>query len=348
MMDWKPTARVVVGGVDMTGLIMPRLTSLTITDTAGIQSDTLELMLTDTNPLARLAIPPTGAEIEVALGYAFAAQVVGLYIADELEVGGPPDHLRITAYASAHGETDGGRHALTEQFTRSWPEGTTVRTLVEAIASESGFEAAVSETAGEVDLPHLDQIDESDLNLLTRVARDNGLVFKPGGGRLVVVEAGESASVGGEPLPRVLLTPGDVSSWRMVALRREAVREVVTSYRDIAQSERVEVTAEAPATAYAEDDVLAGVSQTRRVTRSYATRDAAIRAAQQEVKLSIRRSRQMAVTLPGRADLIAEGRLILAGFRPGVDGEWLIRQVTHTLDAGGWRSAVEAELPPSA
>lgn len=346
-MDWKPAARVVVNGADVTGLFMPRLSSLTIMDTAGIQSDTLELMLTDTNPLARLAIPPTGAEIEVSLGYAFSSQIVGLYVADELEVGGPPDYLRITAYASAHGETDGGRHALTEQFTRSWPEGTTVKALVEKIASDSGFEAAVSETAGEVELPHLDQIDESNLNLLTRVARENGLVFKPGGGRLIVVEAGESASVKGEPLPRVLLTPGEVSSWRMVALRREAVREVVTTYRDILKSERVEVTAEAPPTAYTEEEILNGVSEKRRVARSYATRKAAVRAAQQEVKLSIRRSRQLSVTLPGRADLMAEGRLIMAGFRPGVDGEWLIRQVAHTLDAGGWRSAVEAELPPT-
>lgn len=345
-MDWKPALRVSVNGSDVTGTFLPRVSSITITDTAGIQSDAAEIVLTDHLAIARLEIPPAGAEIEIALGYAFSAQIVGTYIADEIEVSGPPDQMRITAFASAHGKSDGGKNSLVEEKSRSWPDKTKVKTLVETIAGEGGFKPAVSEKAGAIELPHLDQLDETDLNLLTRVARENGLIFKPAGGALVMVAAGESTSAAGEPLPTVTLTPRDVTSWRMSVHRREAVEKVITTYRDIAAAQWVDV--EVATLNYDADDVLGktGVTPTRRVRRTYPNEATAKRVAQTEVQRSYRKSRSLSINLPGRTDLMAEGRLNLVGFRPGVAGEWLIVSVTHQMDGGGYRCSVVAELPP--
>lgn len=345
-MNWKPAVRVSVNGSDVTSVFMPRVSSITITDTAGIQSDTAEITLTDHMRIARLAIPPAGAEIQIALGYAFSAQIIGTYIADEVEVSGPPDQMRITALAATNGRSDAGRNSLVEQKSRSWPEGTTVKVLVETIAGEGGFDPAVSERAGAVVLPHIDQIDETDLNLLTRIARENGLIFKPGGGGLVMVVTGESTSAAGEPLPTVILTPRDVTSWRMSVQRREAAERVVASYRDLGAAEWVEVEAETGA--YADDEVLgpAGVTPVRRVRRTYPNEAAARRGAQAELDRGRAQSRSLSINLPGRTDLMAEGRLNLVGFRPGVSGEWLIKSVTHQMDSGGYRCSVTAELPP--
>ena len=44
---------------------------------------------------------------------------------------------------------------------------------------------------------------------------------------------------------------------------------------------------------------------------------------------------------------MAEGRLVLSGFREGADGEWLINEVQHRLDQGGFVSQVKGELPGS-
>lgn len=346
-MDWKPALRISVNGANVTGVFLPRVSSVTITDTAGIQSDTAEITLTDHLPIARLELPPAGAEIEIALGYAFSAQIVGTYIADEVEVSGPPDSMRITAYAAAHGKSDGGKNSLVEQKSRSWPDGTTVSTLVATIAGDSGFTAAVSAKAGEIALPHIDQLDETDMNLLTRVARENGLIFKPGGGALVVVLAGESTSANGEALPVVTLTPRDVTNWRMSVHRREAVEKVITVYRDIPAAAWVEVEVEVGGGAYTDDEILgaAGVTPTRRVRRTYPNEAAAKRAAQTEVQRSYRQSRSLTINLPGRTDLMAEGRLNLVGFRPGVAGEWLVTSVVHHMDSNGYRCSVTAELP---
>ncbi len=32
-------------------------------------------------------------------------------------------------------------------------------------------------------------------------------------------------------------------------------------------------------------------------------------------------------------------------FREGIDGRWIVTRVTHLLDAGGYRTEVEAERP---
>lgn len=346
-MDWKPMVRVVVNGGDITSLLMPRVSAITILDTAGIQSDTAEITLADHMRVARLAIPPAGAELVIALGYSFRSQIIGTYIADEVEVSGPPDQMRITAFASANGKSSMGKNSLVEQKSRSWPDKTTVKTLVETIAGEGGFEPAVSEKAGEVELPHLDQLDETDLNLLTRVARENGLIFKPAGGALVMVVTGESTNPSGAPLPVVLLTPKDVTSWRMSIHRREAVEKVITTYRDFTTSTWVEVEVEAPGGAYTEDEILgrSEITPVRRVRRSQPDETTARRVAQTEVERSYRQSRTLSLTLPGRTDLMAEGRLLLVGFRPGVSGEWLVTSVTHQMDSSGYRCSIVAELP---
>lgn len=321
----------------MTSVFLPRLSSIAITDTAGIQSDTCEILLSDHLRIAPIEIPPTGAEMEIALGYGTASQVVGGYIVDEVEVSGPPGAMRITGYASAHGASDGGKSPLTAQKTRSWPKGTTISALVASIAGQAGFRTAVSAEAGKVELEHLDQIDESDLNLLTRVSREHGLIFKPGGGALVVCQPGESTNAGGQPLPVVALTPKAVTRWSMRIARRDAYASVVASYRDFAGATPVDVEVGAP------PEGVAGVTQVKRIRKIFATEGAARAAAEAEARRGQRGAKTLSVEMPGRADLMAEGGLSLAGFKAGVDGDWVATRVAHQMDASGWRCSVEAE-----
>lgn len=337
LMQWKPACRVSVNGRDMTAVFLPRISSIVITDTAGIQSDTCEIILTDNVRIAPLEIPPTGTEMEVALGYGFASQIVGTYIVDEVEVGGPPGAMRIIGYASAHGASDGGKSPLTEQKTRSWRDGITVSQLASTIAGESGFRAAVSVAAGKIELGHIDQIDESDLNLLTRVAREYGLIFKPGGGALVICRPGESSSASGQPIPAVALIPKMVTRWSMRIARRGAYARVVASYRDFGSSEPVDVEVDGTP-----DDV-AGVAQVKRLKKVFPSEAAARAAAEAEARRGQRGARTLSVEMPGRAELMAEGKLSLAGFKVGVDGEWLVSRVVHQMGAGGWRAMIEAE-----
>lgn len=332
LIDWKPAFRVTVDGEDITTLLASRLVGLSLSDAAGVESDAVDITLADHLPLERLEIPPAGAEITVALGYTFKLKDMGLFIADSVEVSGPPDQMRIRGTAAIHGKTTEGKTALTESRTRSWDAGTTLGDLVAKIAGEHGLQPAVSESLASVALPHVDQIDESDINLVTRLARDLDGLAKPAGGKLVIARRGESLSAAGEAMPTIRLTPGQVSSWRMSRRLRAPAGKVVATWHDQDAGKDVEETA-------------GDAEPVRRLRQRYPTAEAAKGAATSEFKRSQRAGTQVQLELPGDPDIVAEARLVLEGFRPDVNGEWLVTRVRHDLGSGGYRCSVSAEPP---
>jgi hypothetical protein len=335
LMKFKPAFRVVVDGKDVTSIFQARLVSLVVTDEAGVKSDAVEITLSDTGLFGHLEIPRKGAEVEVWLGYMFQVKYMGLYIADEVEVSGPPDRMRIRATASIHGETTSGKLALTTQRLRSWPDGTTVGALVQKIAGEHGLKAVVSKSLASVVLPHLDQVDESDISLLTRVGQSNDAIAKPAGGSLALIKRGESLSASGEPLPVVVVPRKSISNWSLREELRAVSGQVVATYRDLGAGSDTEVK-------------VGKGEPIKRLRNRFSSKDEAQKAADSEKTRAERAARQLSIGLVGDPDLIAEGRLIVVGLRSGVDGEWLVRRVAHTLDASGYRCQVDAEPVPAA
>jgi len=331
-MDWKPAFRVTVDGQDITSILSSRIVSLTLTDAPGVESDTVEITLEDTVPFARLKVPPPGAEIAVALGYTFQTKDMGLYVADSVECSAAPDIMRLRATAAPNGASTNGQTPLNEQKTRSWEAGTTISVLVRTIAGEHGLRPGVSESLAEIALPHIDQIDESDINLLTRIARDHDAIAKVGGGTCLMAKRGESLTVAGEPMPVVRIGRRDVSSWRWARSLREPAGKVVATWRDQEAAE--------------DKEVVAGDGEpVRRMRRRFPDEASAQAAAEGEFKRAARAGQKLSFDLPGNPDLVAEGRVIVTGFRSEVDGEWLVTRVTHTLDAGGYRCSVSCEPP---
>ncbi len=81
----------------------------------------------------------------------------------------------------------------------------------------------------------------------------------------------------------------------------------------------------------------------KRLKMYYPTQEMALVAARSELDRRERGKVNVSITLPGRTDLVAEGRMILDGFRDGVNGEWGITKAEHSLDSNGFTTAVEAE-----
>ena len=63
----QPAYRILVDGQDITPTIRPRLESLRLTDNRGLEADTLDITLDDTD--GALALPPRGARVRLALGW---------------------------------------------------------------------------------------------------------------------------------------------------------------------------------------------------------------------------------------------------------------------------------------
>lgn len=329
----QPTWSITADQVDITAAIASRFISLTLTDAVGMESDMLEITLADNNPLAPIAIPPTGAELQLSLGYDGMNLPMGLFVCDEVELAGWPGEMVIRARAATYDKSKGGKSDLQTQKTRSWPKGTKLGDMVAKIAKEHGMEPAVAASLKFIVLPHTDQADESDINLLLRLAKKYDAVVKPANGKLVLAKRGESKSVSGETLASVALVPTDCTAWRMVLAKRETAGMVVAYWHAVKQAKRNEVK-------------VGKGEPVRRLKQYYPTQEMALAAARAELSKRERGEQTVALTCTGSPLIAAECPLTLAAFRPGVDGEWLISRVTHRLDAsGGYVCDLEAEKP---
>lgn len=105
----KPRFLVTVNKGDITEAIRPRLISLTVTDDTGMESDTLEIQLSDHDDRNPLALPPTGAEAQVHLGYGDDLQDVGTFVIDEVTMHGPPCVMTLRGRAAVFDKTPAGQ-----------------------------------------------------------------------------------------------------------------------------------------------------------------------------------------------------------------------------------------------
>lgn len=328
----KPTFRLFANEADITGTLQSRLISLRYTDASGYESDVLEIVISDADPNAPVAEPPTGAEMVLFLGYDGLAQKMGEFVCDEIEMSGWPGEMTIRARSAVFDKSKKGKTGLQSQKSRSWPKDTKLGDMVSKIAKEHGLTPKVSESLKTIKLPHIAQTDESDLNFLVRVGRKYDGFVKPVGQYLIFAKRGESKSVSGEELPPVALTPSMVSRYRVVTSSRETAGMVVAYWHAVKNAKRHEVK----------------VGEGEPVTRLkmyYPTQEMALAAARSELDRRKRKKTTVSIQLPGRPDLAAEAKLVLAGFRPGVDGEWIITRVEHSLGSSGYVCQVEAETP---
>jgi phage protein D len=328
----RPDYRLLANSSDITDTIRDRLVSLRYTDEAGMESDVLEIVLADHDPAQPIQMPPTGAELELFLGYDGAAERIGLFVCDEIELAGWPGEMTIRARAAPFDFSKNGKSNLQTQKTRSWPKGTTLGAMVKKIAKEHGMEAAVAAKLASISLPHIDQADESDLHFLARAAKKYDAIVKPAAGKLILAKTGEAKTVTGQALPTVTLTPPEVSRWRVVQSKRETAGLVVAYWHAMKSAKRNEVK-------------VGSGEPVRRLKMYYPTKEMALAAARSELDRRERGRITVSVTLPGRTDLVAEGRVVLSGFRDGVDGEWSITRAEHGMDGSGYVTTIEAEQP---
>lgn len=329
-----PQYRVTANGGDITAVIADRLVSLRVTDEAGVESDTLELVLAD--HLSPIQMPATGAELEVALGYDGKLTAMGLFVVDEIELSGWPSTMTIRARGAPFEKSKGGKTNLQTQKTRSWDAGTTISTMVEKIAGEHGLRAAVAASLATVELPHTDQTRESDLHLLQRVAKRHDGALKAAGGTLAMTKRGEGKTASGDALPSLTVRAEQCTAFRATLAKRDAPGRVRAFWQDTSAARRE--TAE-----YGEDDPV------RELRQVFPTQAAAEEAARAEWGRRARGEATASFTLPGDPAAVAEAPLKASGFRLGVDGEWIVSRVEHGFEpSSGYAMTIECESKPAA
>ncbi|OAX58894.1 phage late control D family protein [Xanthomonas translucens] len=320
-----PQWRVVLDGTDLTERIAPRLLDLTLTECRGGEADQLDLRIHDND--GKMALTKRGVRLAVALGWKATGLVdKGTFIVDEVEYSGSPDIITVRA-RSADLTAD-----MRTRRERSW-HNTTLGAVLNMLAGEHGLTPRVAEVLARTKLPHLDQANESDMNLLTNLGQRFNAVATVKAGALVFAPIGAGTTATGKPLPTVTLTRRDGDQHRYSVAERDAYTGVRAYWTDKAKARR--------------QSVLVGTDDNaKRLRESYADEATARQHAHAEFERVKRGTAKFDYTLAiGRADLFPERIVTVSGFKPDIDGQrWLIAKTTHTINgSSGFTTLLELE-----
>lgn len=320
----RPDFSLSANGQDRSSVLRDRLLRLTLTDAAGAEADELTLEFDDR--ALTIAPPRKGARLTVAIGWEGQSLTpAGVFIVDETESSGPPDHLTVRAKAA---DMAG---ALKAAKSRSW-RATTLGAIVAKVASEHGLKPACAPALQGVAVAHLDQAGESDLHFLTRLGQDHGATAAPKDGRLVFAPVGAESSASGAALSALTLGRADLIRWRAPLTERSASGSVRARWRDHRGArDQVET---------------AGTGQPVQSLRHvYSSREHARRAAEAALDRGSRDAGRLDLDLPGRPDAFAAQPIDVSELRGKLNGRWFAERVEHEIDwsGGGFTTRIEAK-----
>src|SRR5690606_20485110 len=124
--------------------------------------------------------------------------------------------------------------------TKSWDQ-TTLGEIVRTIAANNELEAVVAEKLASIAVDHLDQTDESDLNLLTRLGERHDAIATIKAGRLVFAPRGQAKTASGNELPIITLSPKDGDRYSYRETDRDGYTGVAAYYDDLDSGKQMRV-----------------------------------------------------------------------------------------------------------
>ncbi|MDQ7987300.1 phage late control D family protein [Pseudomonas sp. G34] len=325
-----PICRVVVDGNDITAAITQRLISINLTDNRGLEADTLDIQLSDHDGL--LAIPPRGALVRLWLGWSDTGLIdKGSYTVDETEHSGAPDVLNIRARSADL------RKGLKVKRERSW-NAATLGAVITALATGNGLQAIVAGVLASIPLVHLDQANESDANLLTRLGQQHDAIATVKAGRLLFMPTGASTTASGLALPHITLTRAHGDQHRFLEADRDAYTGVRAYYYEVNSAAKKEAIA-------------GGGDNLKDLRHTYTDQATALGAARAEWARLQRGTATLSYTLAkGRPELTPELTYSLVGIKQEIAAIiWLGGNVQHAFTPEAYTTSLELEsqLPES-
>lgn len=349
--DW----RVMLGEVNLSDVIRPRLIRLRITEKRGDEADQLDIELDDSDQ--SLAIPKAGAVLSVALGWKGGGGTItglidkGSFTVDEAEHRSPPDTINLRARSA--------------DFTAAWRKlrdgswrDKTLGLILGEIARRQGVTLRIAPSLSGTTIRMLTQSRESDIALLKRLGAEHDAVATIKNGNLIFVPLAGGKSASGEALPTVdiLRSEGDGHSYRIEA--REDYTGVVAKWHDkkagqqksVKRSNRSRADGEVPKakSSKASPSSVSGISDNPKTLKKvFASEAEATRAAEAEWARIQRAPRKLSVNLAlGRPEIGAEQPARVIGFHPEIDAQdWIVAEVTHNLDGKGLTTSLSFEVP---
>lgn len=324
----QPVCQLTANDQPLNALITSRIINVSVTDNRASEADELAITLDDHD--GALELPKRGVILTCRLGWSDGTFDMGRFSVDETEWAGTPDTITIKARSADFKSPlkTGKRKSYHQQ---------TFGQVAKAIAGEHALTLVMVDALQQIDLGHIDQTDESDLNLLTRLAHDNGAALSIKQGRLLIFTAGQAQTASGKTLPTVTLTRRDGDQFRYSEADRDSDHTAVAAnWHDPKAAKQQKAKA---GQAEGKD------AKVKQLKGTYATEAAAQRAAAAELSRIKRQQATFSMTTAyGRPDISSESPVRLQGFKPQIDRlNWIVAKATHSYSSSGLTSSLELE-----
>ncbi|MDC5148721.1 contractile injection system protein, VgrG/Pvc8 family [Acinetobacter baumannii] len=321
-----PIYRLEVDGNDISPLVVDRLISLNIKDNRGLVVDSVDIELDDSD--GQLEIPPEGAIIQIWIGWSNTGLVdKGKYKVESVTHRGAPDVLSISAFSNDVSE------GLKQKRERSF-SNKSIQMIFETVGAEYALKTIVHDTLANRVISYIAQ-NESDANLITRIADEHDAIATVKNGHLILLPRGASQTASGLPLPtaQIFRSDGDGHNYT-TGTGTDRITGVKAYYYDTSKSKKLYVVI---------GDNEDNLKEIRYVHRDKKTAELA---AQAEFNRCKRASQKLSYTFAfGQPELIPEQEFVFTGLKPQIDDiVWLGTNVTHNLTDGGFTTSVELEV----
>jgi len=331
---YEPAWRIIADSQDITEKINKNLHSLSIRDGRGMESDGVELRITDHNN--HIEWPKRNVILQVWIGYKGEKLYYrGKFVVDEVGHEGPLDMFVIPA--RGFDLLADSPDKMKVQITGFWHEPDThlfLSDIIAAIAARNGLKSVIGPRYTKTKIPHIDQTEESDVHFVTRLAERYDAVFKINEKTLVFTEKGKAQTPSGGQLPTIKISRHETDRHSHRRKGRVEYTGVRTEYYELKKGIR--------------DFVLyGGGPKIKKIKKTFPNRVEAHDAARSEWQNIQRDKETLELMLAhGHPGVFAENLITTSGWRYGIDRTWLVNDVNIDLHANhGISSRISLELP---
>lgn len=289
-----------------------------------------------------MATPRVGDGLEVYLGYKeVGLAFMGTYMVDRVVFSGPPK--QITVHGNAVDFNGSIKSAVTKEYSDK-----TLGEVIQSLAQVAGLSAQVDESLGSLKIPYMN-VTTSPLNTIDGLARQFGGVFKITGDTVAITKRDSNNSVSGQSMGQVVLRPEHFADWTVEHLSRHDYDHVVAEWKDPNTNTTKVAQADTQSSGFLTANGEAqGGDRTFRLKFQFPTKEQAEAAAKAKMA-------ELDDSLGSGAFRLAQGdpwirdsqRLILNGFREGINGVYTTDFVSHTLSKDGALQTTIRTKPPN-
>jgi phage protein D len=308
-------------GKDLTASIKPFIKSLSLTESSESTNDTLSISMDGTGIIA---FPPSGTNIEVHLGYEETGLAnFGVYKVDGKTLTGLPLTLSIQAGASDFNAP------YKAQKSRNWDDQT-LGDILKNIAAENSLTLVIDDALASIQITYLAQQQESDMNLIARLAKEHSADGTIKSGKLVFKEKSKPARVR-------KITPSELTRFRVNWTDKPVFGCAVATWHDLNSN-------------IAHQEIYSGEEFTDTIIGN-PTRVKAVSSSQFEArKLAKEHWHKLGemqlsgnFSMVGDIDIISKMGLELTAFIKETEGiVLLVKKVSHTINQQGYQTNIEA------